>query len=43
MTPEELKREGKYSDEYQRELAICFAILIAVSMVIAAVLTMLGA
>ena len=27
MTPEELKREGKYSDEYQNELAGCYAIM----------------
>ena len=43
MTPEELKREGKYSDEYQRELVGCFAVLIAVSMLIASILTLLGA
>ena len=30
MTPEELKREGKYSDEYQNELAGCFGIMIVV-------------
>ena len=30
MTPEELKREGKYSDEYQNELAECYGIMIFV-------------
>ena len=43
MTPEEQNQTGKYSKEYQRELAICFAIMVAVSMAIAAILTMLGA
>ena len=33
MTPEELKREGKYSDEYQRELAGCFALTAVVVLV----------
>ena len=43
MTPEELKREGKYSDEYQTELVLGCAVIIAVSMVIAAAFTLLGA
>ena len=30
MTPEELKREGKYSDEYQNELAEGYVIIIFV-------------
>ena len=43
MTPEERNQTGKFSDEYQNEFTICFAIMVAVSMAIAAVLTMLGA
>jgi len=30
MTEDELKREGKYSDEYQDELAGCFGIMFVV-------------
>jgi len=43
MTEEELNQTGKYSDEYQDELALCLGIMFVASMLIAAILTMLGA
>jgi len=43
MTPEERNQTGKYSDAYQKELGGCFGIMIIASMIIAAILTLLGA
>jgi len=37
MTEEELKREGKYSDKYQEELAGCYAIMLVVTIACAVV------
>ena len=37
MTPEELKREGKYSEDYQDELAGCYGIMIVLLLACAVV------
>jgi len=41
MTPEERNQTGKFSDDYQREYTLCFAIAMVAAIAFAVVMTII--